>query len=79
MYSGRRPTRFISWATRSCSSLLDIGLNSMAGSEMISRTVMRGFREENGSWKTIWISLRKGLISLLEAVARSMLEPLRAV
>ena len=47
------------------------------GSEMIAESVMRGFRDPNGSWKIIWISARSGRSSRRESGARSTVEPSR--
>ena len=33
----------------------------MSGSSRMSRTLMRGFREEKGFWKMIWIDRRMDL------------------
>ena len=46
-----------------------------SGSATISLTVMRGFRDENGSWKMICISRRRAIISSFDSVVRSTMPP----
>src|SRR5579859_345234 len=75
MYSGRRPTRRSSCATRSVRSWrLPTPLTS-SGSPTISSSVMRELSDENGSWKIICISRLKGRREARGAAAMSTTEP----
>src|SRR5262245_48206313 len=75
MYSGRSPVSSSSAATRSRRARrLRIPLTS-SGSATLSKMVMRGFSELNGSWKIIWICGRSGRRSARGSGARSTTWP----
>ncbi len=65
----------MSSSTRSMRRLRSFMPFTRSGSLMMSRTFMRGFRDENGSWKIICSSRRSGRSCPFESFAMSTVSP----
>ena len=82
MYSGRKPTTLSSSATRSFMAAPCATLFTYSGSPTISSSVMRGLREEYGSWKINCMFCRSRLsasFSSADTLTRPMLRSLNQI